>query len=175
VVNAGLADALTGGHDGAAMLDELAASHLFVLAIGRPGRWYRMHRLIVDILRAKPMPTRERRDLHRRAAEWFRDHGMPLDAVRSAVHGGIWGLTADLVGTNLPQFSLRGDARELERYSQACRARCSKPERSLPLVLPLRAQSRGSGTRSTGSLVLPVLAPTSSPDGAPTEFGCCST
>jgi LuxR family maltose regulon positive regulatory protein len=58
LVCADLADALTVGRDGAAMLAELAASHLFVQAIGRPGRWYRLHRLIVDILRAGPMPAR---------------------------------------------------------------------------------------------------------------------
>jgi LuxR family maltose regulon positive regulatory protein len=115
LVCADLADALTGGHDGAAMLAELAASHLFVQAIGRPGQWYRLHRLIVDILRARPIPARKRRDLHRRAAEWFRDNGMPLAAVRSAVRGEVWPLAADLIGTNLVRLALRGDARELER------------------------------------------------------------
>lgn len=114
-VCADLADALTDGTDGAAVLAELSASHLFVQALGGPGRWYRLHRMILDVLRALPAPRRERRDLHRRAAEWFRDSGRPLDALRSAVHGGLWSLAADLVGAHLVPLALRGSARELER------------------------------------------------------------
>ena len=76
LVNASLADALTGSDDGEAMLAELSASHLFVEAVGRPGRWYRLHRPVADGLRARPV-QRQRRDLQRRAAKWFRD---PRDA-----------------------------------------------------------------------------------------------
>lgn len=114
-VCADLADALTDGHDGAAVLADLAASHLFVQALGRSGRWYRLHRMILDLVRAQPVPRRERRDGHRRAAEWFRNAGLPLDAVRSAVEGGLWSLAADLVGSHLAALALRGSARDLER------------------------------------------------------------
>jgi LuxR family transcriptional regulator, maltose regulon positive regulatory protein len=114
LISPGLADALTGRHDGEAMLAELAAAHLFVQAVGRPGRWYRLHRLIVDLLRARPMPQRRRRDLNRRAAEWFRDHDMPLDAVCSALRGQLWPLAADLVATHLAPLILHGSARELD-------------------------------------------------------------
>jgi LuxR family transcriptional regulator, maltose regulon positive regulatory protein len=84
LVCADLANALTGRHDGAEVLTELEASHLFVQAIDRPGRWYRLHRLIADLLRARPASRRERRDLQRRAAEWFAHNRMPLAAVRAA-------------------------------------------------------------------------------------------
>jgi LuxR family maltose regulon positive regulatory protein len=110
-----LADALTGRGDGAAVLGELAASHLFVHALGRPGRWYRLHRLLLDLLRAQPLPRRERRDLHRRAAQWFAGQGMTLEALRSAIRGELWPLASDLVGRHLTALTLRGSARELER------------------------------------------------------------
>jgi LuxR family maltose regulon positive regulatory protein len=110
-----LADALTDRGDGAAVLAELAASHLFVHALDRPGRWYRLHRLLLDLLRAQPLPRRERRDLHRRAAQWFTDQGMTLEALRSAVRGELWPLACDLVGRHLAALTLRGSARELER------------------------------------------------------------
>jgi LuxR family maltose regulon positive regulatory protein len=96
------------------MLAELAASHLFVEAVDQPGRWYRLHRLLVDLLRARPLPPRRRRDLHRRAAEWFRDHGMPLPAVRAAVEGGIWTLAAELLTVDYAPLLMHGAARELE-------------------------------------------------------------
>ena len=53
VVSPDLADALTGDRSGAAMLTDLAASNLFVHAVGAHGRWYRLHRLIADVLRAR--------------------------------------------------------------------------------------------------------------------------
>jgi len=67
LVNASLADALTGSDDGEAMLAELSASHLFVEAVGRPG---------AETICDRPV-QRQRRDLQRRAAKWFRD---PRDA-----------------------------------------------------------------------------------------------
>jgi len=85
LVCADLADALTGRPDSEALLAELAASHLFVQAVDRPGRWYHLHRLIADILQARPVPRGERRDLRRRAAEWFQRSDMPVDAIRSAL------------------------------------------------------------------------------------------
>jgi len=115
LVSADLAVALTGRQDGGQVLADLAASHLFVQAVGRPGRWYRLHRLISDILRARPTPPRRRRDLQRRAAEWFRGNGMPLDAIRSAVVGELWPLAADLVGVHALALIMIGQSRALER------------------------------------------------------------
>jgi LuxR family transcriptional regulator, maltose regulon positive regulatory protein len=115
VVCVDLADALTGRGDGVAVLADLAASHLFVQALDRPGRWYRLHRLLLDLLRARPLPRREDRDLHRRAAQWFGDQGMTLEALRSAVRGTLWPRAAELVSRHLPGLVLRGSARELER------------------------------------------------------------
>ena len=115
LVCADLADALTGRRDGARMLADLAASHLFVQAVGRPGRWYRLHRLISDIIRARPASRRRRRDLHRRAVEWLRGNGLPLEALRSAVSGELWPLTADLAGTHALKLIVSGRGRALER------------------------------------------------------------
>jgi LuxR family maltose regulon positive regulatory protein len=114
-VCADLAEALTGRRDSEQVLGELAASHLFVQAVDRPGRWFHLHRLIGDILQSRPVPRRERRDLKRRAAEWFRRNGMPLDAIRSAVAGELWPLAADLVGRYVVMLVLTGHSWELER------------------------------------------------------------
>ncbi|WP_214368806.1 LuxR C-terminal-related transcriptional regulator [Pseudonocardia sp. H11422] len=114
LVCADLADALTGEQSGAATLADLAASNLFVQAVGHNGRWYRLHRLIADVLRTRISDPRTVRDLHRRAAEWYRMQSMPLDAVRYAVRGGLWSLAADLVGPHVLALLLRGSAREVD-------------------------------------------------------------
>ncbi|GAA4814617.1 LuxR C-terminal-related transcriptional regulator [Actinomycetospora chlora] len=115
LVCADLADALTERDDGEARLAELSASHLFVQALDHPGRWYRLHRLVLDLLRARPVPRRTRRDRHRRAAEWFLRHAMPLEALRSAVRGELWGLAADVLGAHAISLLLRGSADEVAR------------------------------------------------------------
>ncbi|MGE0300617.1 LuxR C-terminal-related transcriptional regulator [Pseudonocardia sp.] len=119
LVCAELADALTGRDDSEQLLAEFAASHLFVQAVERSGRWYHLHRLIGDLLRSRPLPRRQRRDLHRRAAEWFARHDAPLDAIRAAVAGGLWPMAADLVGCHAVGCVLGGQARELENLLAA--------------------------------------------------------
>ena len=113
-VTAGLTAALTGVQDGEQLLAELAAAHLVVPATDRPGRWYHLHRLLGDVLRSRPMSRRERRDLYRRAAEWFRGAELPMEAIRSATAGRLWPLAADLAGRHTVGWVLRGRAGELE-------------------------------------------------------------
>jgi LuxR family maltose regulon positive regulatory protein len=114
VVSADLADALTGDRSGAVTLAELAASNLFVHAVGTGGRWYRLHRLIADVLRSRITQPRTFRDLHRRAAEWYLHQGIPLDAIRFAVRGGLWPLGAELLGRHILALAVRGNGRDVD-------------------------------------------------------------
>jgi LuxR family transcriptional regulator, maltose regulon positive regulatory protein len=114
-VCADLATALTGRRDSEQLLDELVTSHLCIQVVDRPGRWYHLHRLLGDILKSRPVPRQERRDRWRRAAEWYRRNGMPLDAIRSASAGALWRLAAELIGRHITVFVLSGQAGEFER------------------------------------------------------------
>jgi LuxR family maltose regulon positive regulatory protein len=114
VVSADLADAMTGGDGARATLTELARLNLFVQAVGTSGRWYRLHRLIADVLRARITRTRTLRDLHRRAAEWHLHQAMPLEALRYALRGGLWPLAAELLGVHVLALAVRGNAREID-------------------------------------------------------------
>ncbi len=114
VVSPDLADALTGDRSGAAMLTELAASNLFVHAVGAGGRWYRLHRLMADVLRTRISQPRTLRDLHRRAAQWYLGQAMPLDAVRYALRGGLWPLAAEVLGRYVLALVIRGSSRDVE-------------------------------------------------------------
>jgi LuxR family transcriptional regulator, maltose regulon positive regulatory protein len=114
LVCADLADALTGARTGAETLAELATSNLFVHAVGPSGRWYRLHRLIADVLRTRITHPRTIRDVHRRAAEWYRRQSMPLDAARYALRGGLWPLAAEILGIHGLVLVIRGSARELD-------------------------------------------------------------
>ena len=83
-------------------------------AVGPGGRWYRLHRLIADVLRTRITDPRTLRDVHRRAAEWHRRHSLPLDAVRYALRGGLWPLAAEILGVHGLALVIRGSARELD-------------------------------------------------------------
>ena len=113
-VSADLADALTGRRSGAATLSDLAASNLFVHAVGPAGRWYRLHRLLADLLRSRITDPRMVRDLHRRAAEWYLHQKMPLEAVRYALRGGLWPLAAEVLGRHVLALVVRGNPRNLD-------------------------------------------------------------
>jgi LuxR family maltose regulon positive regulatory protein len=114
VVSVELADAVTGGRKGTATLAELAGSNLFVQAVGTAGRWYRLHRLIADVLRGRLTQPRTVRDLHRRAAEWYLRQSMPLEAVRYATRGGLWALAADIAGRHVLALTIRGSAHDVD-------------------------------------------------------------
>jgi LuxR family maltose regulon positive regulatory protein len=145
LVCADLADSLTGRQDGAAMLAELAASHLFVEALGKPGRWYRLHRLIADVVRTRPSRRSARRDLHRRAAEWFRRNDMPLEAISSAVAGELWPFAADLAGTHTLALVMGGRSHELERVLTKIPSTVLGVHAELAASLAGARVSRGSG------------------------------
>ena len=113
-VCAELADALTGDDDGAEMLAELSASHLFVYSVGDNGRWFRLHGVVSDVLRSRMPEPRAQRDLHRRAAGWYRRRSLPLQAIRLALRGGLLPLAAELVGIHVVGFALRGQGREID-------------------------------------------------------------
>ena len=109
-----LADALTGADDGDRRLSQLANANLFVHEVGSTGRWYRLHRLLVDFLDARLTDQRLRRDLNRRAADWFRSQHMPMQALRYALAGRHWGLAADLVAVHVATLVARHPPAELE-------------------------------------------------------------
>ncbi|HEY2222557.1 LuxR C-terminal-related transcriptional regulator [Actinomycetospora sp.] len=113
-VCAELADAVTGRADGAEMLVELAAANLVVHSPGDDGRWFRLQRVVADVLRTRTPDPRVRRDRHRRAAEWYRRQSLPAPAIRLALRGGLFSLAAELVGVHVLAFVLRGRGPELD-------------------------------------------------------------
>lgn len=165
LVCADLARVLTGRSEAGRVLADLAASHLFVREADRPGRWFRLHRLVLDILRARTIPARERRDLHRRATEWFRGHDMPLEAIRSAVTGGLWRLAADLTGVHAVALVMGGDGALLEHVLERVPSAVAGAYPELAAGLAGARIAQGSG------LDVPRLldAAGTAPDGLPDD------
>ena len=98
-LDAGLADALTGGTDGPKALDALARSGAPFVALDRGRGWYRCHQLFAEMCRHQlaveaPETVPE---LHARAARWYARHDEPVEAVRHALAAGDWDFLAEHV------------------------------------------------------------------------------
>jgi LuxR family maltose regulon positive regulatory protein len=79
--------AVTGWASGQEMLERLDIANLFIIPLDDERSWYRYHHLFADLLRkrlsqAQPdlLPT-----LHRRASDWYEQHGLIPDAVSHAL------------------------------------------------------------------------------------------
>jgi LuxR family maltose regulon positive regulatory protein len=112
-------DAVTGRHDTAELLKQLAESgNLFVSpAVGIPDT-YRLHQLFADILLRELRridPDREA-VLRRRCAHWEDEHGDPDAAVRQALAAGDTDLGSELVHRHHARMLLAGQVATLESW-----------------------------------------------------------
>jgi LuxR family maltose regulon positive regulatory protein len=109
-VNGELADLLTGGEGGERILQELEEANAFVVALDVARSWFRYHRLFADLLQLELRRTAsgEIGALHHTAAQWYADHGYPMEAIRQAQAAQDWGLAVRLLGDHWPGLQLVG-------------------------------------------------------------------
>ena len=107
-----LADTLTGGTGGERVLQELEAANAFVVSVDAARAWFRYHHLFAGLLQLELRRTApaEVDALHRAAAQWFADHGYPVEAVRHAQAAGDWASAARLLADHWPGLQLDGQA-----------------------------------------------------------------
>ena len=113
--NSSLCEAVTGRSDSPSLLNHFWKANLFIIPLDDENYWYRYHHMFADLLsqRLKQKGEEEFRTLHQRAADWYVDHGMIDDAIRSALAAGNYTMAADLTLQNRRQAMNAGD---LKRY-----------------------------------------------------------
>ena len=94
-----LCDAVLDRQDSAAVLAALVRSNVFIVALDGRGEWYRYHHLFGELLRLELAETQlaEPAELHRRAAAWYREHGLVEDAIEHAAAGGDHATVAEVL------------------------------------------------------------------------------
>jgi LuxR family transcriptional regulator, maltose regulon positive regulatory protein len=74
---------------GQATLEYLERANLFLVPLDNERRWYRYHHLFADLLRQRLHQSstsstgdeaRDVTELHRRASQWYEDHGLEIEA-----------------------------------------------------------------------------------------------
>ena len=111
-VSGPLADALAGGSGGERVLQELEVANAFVVSLDAGRSWFRYHHLFADLLQLELRRTApgEVTGLHGVAAQWFSEHGFPVEAIRHAQAARDWGLAARLLAGHWSGLHLGGQA-----------------------------------------------------------------
>jgi LuxR family maltose regulon positive regulatory protein len=99
-----LCDAVTGQEGGNARLEALERGNFFVVPLDDKRHWYRYHHLFAEVLSAHVLGEQPDQvaTLHRRASEWYEQHGSVADAISHALAAGDFGRAADLVELAVP-------------------------------------------------------------------------
>ncbi|MGH3173093.1 MAG: hypothetical protein ACRDPF_04410, partial [Streptosporangiaceae bacterium] len=138
-----LCDAVTGRGGSQALLEQVERAGLFLMPLDEVRGWWRYHQLFADLLRARlqEQPGRAA-GLHRKAAAWFREHGLADDAIRHAVAAGEMLWAARLIEEDFDTaYNLRGEGETIQRWLAALPADLV---RSRPRLLLAQAQLRGT-------------------------------
>ncbi len=113
-----LCDAVTGGANGQAMLEELERANLFLVPLDEERRWWRFHHLFADLLRARLGQLRPdlQAELHRRAAGWCEEHRLIDQAIQHALSARDTTWAKRLVERQVGETLRRGESRTLQRW-----------------------------------------------------------
>ena len=116
-----LCDAVTGQDGGKATLEALDRGNLFLVPLDDRRQWYRYHHLFADVLRARLLDEQPDLvpELHRRACEWYEQHGDRSEAIRHAMAGGDFERAADLVELAIPATGQDRQEATLRRWLEA--------------------------------------------------------
>jgi LuxR family maltose regulon positive regulatory protein len=109
-LSAELCNAVTGRDDSQALLEYLDRSNLFLIPLDEVRGWWRYHHLFADLLRARLQRRPGRaHQLHRLAATWYEQHGLPDDAIHHTLAAGDAVRAARLIERHFDTvFNMRG-------------------------------------------------------------------
>ncbi len=155
-LNGELADLLTGRSGSEPMLLELEDANAFVLSLDGRRTWFRYHQLLGDFLRLELRRTLadEVPELHRRAARWFADHGLVVEAVRHMLAAGDRPDAARLVADHSFRWVLDGQAGTIGAVLQAFPDGASADHPDLALAQAANELNQGRLEEAAAQLAL---------------------
>jgi LuxR family transcriptional regulator, maltose regulon positive regulatory protein len=142
-----LCDAVTGRAGSQSLLEQVERAGLFLVPLDEVRGWWRYHHLFADLLRARLQQEQADRAmlLHRNAAAWCEEHGLPDDAVRHAVAAGEMTWAARLIEQYFDElYYLGGEGTTLQRWLSALPDDLA---RSRPRLLLAQAQLANASGR----------------------------
>ncbi len=109
--SAPLCDAVADRSDSHALLLSLEHANLFIIPLDPAREWYRYHHLFADLLghRLRIETPQAEPQLHRRASQWYADHGFRADAILHALAAADWESAAELISAASDDALKRGE------------------------------------------------------------------
>jgi LuxR family maltose regulon positive regulatory protein len=165
-VNGELADLLTGDDGGERVLQDLEQANAFVVSLDPARSWFRYHQMFASLLqlelrRATPG---EVAGLHRSAARWFADNGLPVEAIRHVQVARDWDLAARLLADHWPAFHLDGHAATVHELLAGFPAETRNADTELAALAAVDELTQGSLEAAERYLALAERAMASVPD-----------
>ena len=119
--------------DGAGLISEIYRANLFLVPLDDEHRWFRYHHLFGGLLRHELARTAPDRPpvLHRRAAQWYADHGDAAEAIGHAIASGDGSLSGRLVAANWRQPFNAGQLETVRMWLDALPAELVSADASL--------------------------------------------
>ncbi len=116
-----LCDAVARTGDAARTLADLERSNLFLVPLDSRREWYRYHHLFGELLQHELTLSAagELPDLHRRAADWYLDHGSVDEAFHHRAAAGDLHRAADLIAEHWVETLSPGSTGTLQRWLAA--------------------------------------------------------
>ena len=120
-LNGRLCDAVTGGRESKAILEQLFNDNLFLVPLDDEQQWYRYHQLFADLLRDRQQALypEETAELHRRASRWYVDAGLSGDAIQHALDAQDYETAIALIETYYMDRLLSWHARTVRSWMDA--------------------------------------------------------
>jgi LuxR family maltose regulon positive regulatory protein len=150
----GLADALSGGRDGARALVEVHRAGLFLMPVDRRETWFRYHPLFAELLRARLRLERPQlwTELHGRAARWLAGQDLGREALPHALEAGEQPGMVDVLADQWLDLLISGQA------ADAVLAAARLQPRDRRLAVAAAGACLGAGDVSGAEAVLAATA-----------------
>ncbi len=115
-----LCDAVTGQSGGRRRLESMENANMFLLPLDDERRWYRYHHLFADLLQSRLRESNPGLffDLHRRAAQWYEENDMLVDAIAHSQTARDHQRTARLMEKVVIPLITRGELTTLLKWSE---------------------------------------------------------
>ena len=121
-LDAELCEAVTGCSNGQSKLKALQQANIFIVPLDNEGRWFRYHHLFAELLKARlqsSLPEAAVGLLHQRAALWYEQNGMTVEAVEHALAAEEYSQVLRLVEQAALPLILQAHVRTVEGWLQA--------------------------------------------------------
>jgi LuxR family maltose regulon positive regulatory protein len=103
------------------LLEQLERSNLFIIPLDETRHWYRYHHLFAQVLRERLLNSAKEdvvASLHRRASQWFEQHGLVAEAIAHLFAAQEWAPAARLLEQHAELMVMRGEFQAFHRWVQ---------------------------------------------------------